>query len=467
MKRKYMIWVFFVLTGGISLFCSTPIPATVTPSPRPPTSTQPSNKNFYVSTSGNDANNGTQANPWRTIQKAANTITSGDTVFVEEGEYPEHVILTRSGAADMPIRFEAEGRVVMQGFTVTANYVTIRGFEITDTPDHDRNGWGIWINGDHCLIENNYLHDATRGGIVLFVLPGEETITHDCVVRNNRLYRNSQVGIAIYGRNNLVEGNEVWGTIQYHPKWINPPDWVDADGIRFFGSGHIIRKNYVHDIIFGIPENPTPHIDCFQTWGDGNYHETASDITIEQNRCLNLQGGTSLGSVQGFMISDAKRVTIRNNIVRTYIVLNAVNSEVLTIVNNTFTNDLSLPSNYNPNIIGLTNTPHSVIENNIFFEPLVHTIYFHDEMSKQSAAIGHNCIFRSDGKEPSGSPSPGDLWMVDPLFVSSASGDFHLQAGSPLIDAGVTIPNISNDFDDTSRPIGAGFDIGAYEYNGN
>ncbi|RJP54416.1 MAG: DUF1565 domain-containing protein, partial [Anaerolineaceae bacterium] len=74
----------------------TPIPsATATPSPV-------STASFYVSTSGNDSNPGTQAQPWRTIQKAANTVTAGSTVFVQAGNYAERVSVIRSGSVNAP-----------------------------------------------------------------------------------------------------------------------------------------------------------------------------------------------------------------------------------------------------------------------------------------------------------------------------------------------------------------------------
>ena len=70
------------------------------------------------------------------------------------------------------------------------------------------------------------------------------------------------------GQNNLVERNEIWATIQYHPDWPNPPSWVDADGIHFHGGGHVFRKNYIHDISYSQPENVNPHVDCFQTFSE-------------------------------------------------------------------------------------------------------------------------------------------------------------------------------------------------------
>jgi len=56
---------------------------------------------------------------------------------------------------------------------------------------------------------------------------------------------------------------------------------------------------------------------------------------------------------------------------------------------------------------------------------------------------------------------------ADPSFVSSATGDYRLNGGSPCIDAGTdtatTIPASATDKDGVSRPQGAAYDMGAYE----
>lgn len=52
--------------------------------------------------------------------------------------------------------------------------------------------------------------------------------------------------------------------------------------------------------------------------------------------------------------------------------------------------------------------------------------------------------------------------QVDPLFVNEGALDFHLQAGSPLLNAGVDV-GITVDRDGNTRPAGAGYDIGAFE----
>jgi hypothetical protein len=66
------------------------------------------NSSFYVSTTGNDSNPGTQAAPWRTVQHAANTVRAGSTVNVRGGIYEELVTIKTSGnAADGFITFRS------------------------------------------------------------------------------------------------------------------------------------------------------------------------------------------------------------------------------------------------------------------------------------------------------------------------------------------------------------------------
>jgi hypothetical protein len=69
--------------------------------------------------------------------------------------------------------------------------------------------------------------------------------------------------------------------------------------------------------------------------------------------------------------------------------------------------------------------------------------------------------------EDTGDTGPGVIHQ-DPLFVDAADDDYHLQAGSPCIDAGATpltytfVPG--DDWDGDLRPGGNGYDMGADEH---
>jgi hypothetical protein len=332
------------------------------------------------------------------------------------------------------------------------------------------------------VVENNYIHDCSLNGITLWGSPSDntQTVTKNCVIRNNRLYRNEMVGIDVAGRDHLIEGNEVWGTVQCHPNVVavegpGCPNYsavggLDADGMRFFGSGHIFRKNYIHDIKFGAPENINPHIDCFQTWS-GTYNEAASNILFEQNRCIIpvFQNMNEAGN--GFMLAEASYLTIKNNIIKTYGGVNTGNpgNHHLTFLNNNWITDPAILGGCSPGTncwpggIGLQNTPYCTIKNNIFYDHHWAPIYIAGT-SSTGLDRDYNLAYRSDGVMPAGTPQAHEKWGVDPKFVNTRIDDYHLQPISPAIDQGTTISSVSNDYDGVSRPQGAAFDIGAYEW---
>jgi parallel beta-helix repeat protein len=404
---------------------------------------------YYVSPNGNDSSDGSINNPWKTIQKCHNVATAGDKCLVASGEYTTSTTnITRPG-----ITFECSGNCTTRKFTVSASNTTIRGFYITDTAT-STDGYGISISSSGCIIENNHIYYTINGGIYL------SAASSNCIVKNNKLERNSQLGIEVAGRNHLIEGNEIWGSIQYHPRWSNPPSWVDADGMRFFGSGHIFRSNYIHDINYGVPENVDPHIDCFQTWQDSG-HEVASNILFEGNYCINQTAQAENEQGQGFMIEgEATNITIRNNILKTYRGVNLNSVSNISIYNNTFIGKLPRPQSFQEN--GIFNCATStIVKNNIFYDIAGYSIY----KCSTTLDAGYNLVYHSDGSSIWGSSDPNDLWGVNPLFVNPAADDYSLQQNSPAINAGYDLGSLNqNDYIGDSRPQGNGFDIGAYEF---
>ncbi|MCS7089699.1 MAG: DUF1565 domain-containing protein [Verrucomicrobiota bacterium] len=88
---------------------------------------------FFVRPDGNDANAGTEAAPWRTIQHAVSQAQPGDTIRVLNGVYRERVTTVRGGTSETNrILLEAVGTVVMRGWVINHPYITVRGFDITE-----------------------------------------------------------------------------------------------------------------------------------------------------------------------------------------------------------------------------------------------------------------------------------------------------------------------------------------------
>jgi hypothetical protein len=75
-------------------------------------------------------------------------------------------------------------------------------------------------------------------------------------------------------------------------------------------------------------------------------------------------------------------------------------------------------------------------------------------------------IFTTNGTSLTGSNIHHNLTSGDLRFVNPNVDDFHLKTGSPAINAGVTSSAFKTDKDGSTRPVGAAWDIGAYEFGG-
>ncbi len=419
---------------------------------------------YYVdSVKGNDSNSGISSAPWKTIQKAANTVEGGSVVQVRPGKYDERVVIARSGLPGALITFKAQGSVVTQGFTIDADYIRIDGFEITNSKNNSKEGTGFSVQGQYNQIRNNYIHDLIYGeGIWLYGGPDRSgSITSHNIVSQNRIVRGRIAGIVVEGIDNIIEGNDISHTIQ-NPPGAQARVGADADGIRFFGSGHIIRRNHIHDIALEDPGNTNPHIDAFQTWGP------CTNIIIEQNQVSQI-GRQDQGVIIEGMAQPVRDITIRNNLFMTNgtdyapAVLAGDGGPVqnVTIVNNTIV-ALKGPSEY---AIWLFATLRgAVVKNNALYDHGNDSQpYIRVDRGASGLDIGFNSISKSDGRPPAGTAYPGDLWLVSPEFADIATHDFHLRSTSPLIDAGAVLSNVLNDFDGAPRPGGASHDIGAFE----
>jgi hypothetical protein len=452
---------------------------TVTASPWPaltdyqtmPTS-DPEHTYYVDGKLGTDSNPGTLSQPWQTIQKAASILSDGDTVIVLEGQYNERVYITRPG-----LTFRAQGEVLMNGFSIQADYITVSGFTIVSLVDEVPTGIGIDApNGGFCIIENNRFLFNIWGGLRLGN-PEYPDASHDCIVRNNVFFRNTLYAAEIMGENHLIENNDVSHTIQHHPCSSSTASWLDADAFRFHGGGHIFRGNYIHDMPYGhkgfdiascnldtladLSEDfvSDSHTDCFQTYTDEPI--AGHDILFEGNRCI-LPNANEWAveenpdvAAKAFQTSgNAYNLTFKNNlVVADLLSLFLDGCHDITIVHNTF---IGSGDRYSQGLQFENCIGNIQIYNNVFYKQDAEIGHIWLENTQVEA--GYNCIYRTDGSL-SRPADPGDIWGADLRLDSS----YHLLLDSPCIDAGVDM-GIMTDFDGNLRPQGNGFDIGAFEF---
>ena len=418
---------------------------------------------YYVAPGGDDSQPGTEAQPWRTIQKAADTLVAGETVYIKAGTYAEQVIPQNSGSAGNYITYAAyPGDVVtIDGSTISLpayetglfvvedrSYIKVSGLRIINAGPNDNNA-GIYVdNTHHIIIENNYTYNTVSSGIGVWggnniILDGNEVV----LACND----GEQEDITVAGTDTFeVKNNHVHD---------GGPGTNGGEGITIKDGARNgkVYQNHVHDIIYG--ERTCLYVDA---WDKETYN-----IDVYQNILHNCSAGISLASEYGGLLRNVK---IYNNIVYQTLTngLEIGNWGVpgvavrpikhITFTNNTVYNNGSTGwgggfFNENPDVENV------VVRNNIFSQNPTSQIV---NESTAILTVDHNLIDGS--QEYSYAISGTDYVTGDPLFVNAAGADFHLQANSPAIDRGSATSAPKDDFAGNPRPQdGDRYDIGAYE----
>lgn len=428
-KRKILMnLIIMFLILGLVLFSLPPFT---------PLSSLAAGNVYYVAKNGSDSNPGTEAQPWLTIQKAANTLIAGDTVYVKAGTYNERVIPKNSGTSGNLITYETYpgDTVVMYGFDITKNYIKVKGFEVANNPSDD----GIAVNANSVEILNNYVHHTARSNI------GINGGSYN-IVRNNTLSYAGDNGMDIYGEHNIIEYNE----ISY------PRDNIANVG----GNGNIIRYNYGHHAWNrGLP-GQTDHIAGFYLVGatntlfDGNLLHDIQTYFFE----LKSSGGANI-----------ENITIQNNIMYKNdnygILLEDVAPNV--VRNIKIFNNVITETKYSAILAAfISATANIQIFNNIFYNAGAYP-------QIQAITADYNLIYPDYG----GSPNEMHGLKTDPKFIDPINRNYRLSTSSPAIDAGTsdgaptTDKNGNPRYDDPNTSNKGGgtysyYDIGAYEYQG-
>ena len=423
---------------------------------------------YYVATNGNDNYPGTLAQPWRTITKAANTMVAGDTVYIKAGTYYERVIPANSGTSGNFISYKRYGTdtVVIDGTGVPVyqldgngnpienglvhinykSYIKFYGIKVTNS-----NYMAVKINGgSNVYIENCDIRNNASGAIIIHGGTG-------MYIRNNYLTLNQTLAGGISQRNETVslintDGFEISNNTLYN----NAMESIDVkDGSR---NGSIFGNDISAHISAGI------YVDA---WAGAS-----SNINVYNNKVHDSNNGGARGIVLG--VEDAgslSNVTVYNNLVYNCAAIgiathwfSSSNSSTMyniKIINNTVYHNGTVDSWGGGIIQDFARATNVIIRNNIVDGNNNYSIKVTEG---RTATVDYNLIhdFRSAAYETKGT----NYQEADPLFVNPAGSDFHIQSASLAKDHGTSAYAPSTDFGGTSRPQGAGYDIGAYEYAG-
>lgn len=192
-------------------------------------------RTIFVSTSGNDANGGTETSPYLNIQKAIDVAEPGDIIYVRGGTYmlSKRIKIEKPGREDAYISlFGYPGeRVIVDGSQIVANNV-----------NEFKQARCIYVNhfGDYWHFKNLEMCNAKDNGMKL-----EGSY---CIVENCKFYGNNDTGLQIgmYKDFSIEETKSfpISGEPTYNPgyayskynKVINCDAWNNYDSKSYSGS---------------------------------------------------------------------------------------------------------------------------------------------------------------------------------------------------------------------------------------
>lgn len=408
---------------------------------------------YYVAPDGVDTvAGGTSEHPWRTLQFAVDHVGPGDTILVRSGTYAGCRIqsagtsgawITLQAAPGAHVLVNVPGPDNMHGSNIEVEtwdgvvaYWVIADLEVANAP-----GWGIDVRGS----EGSFAHHITVRG---------------CIVHHN--------GIST-GRTGIFSAFVNYLLVEYNESYNN-----GEHGIYHSNSGDhpIIRGNVLHhNVDCGLHMNGDASMG-----GDG----VISYALVERNTIY--ENGTGGGS--GINMDGVTHSIVRNNLlydnhasgISLYQIDGGSGSHDNRVLNNTVV--MAADSRWAINIPDTNDTGNQVFNNIIYSHHSWRGCILIPTPGLAGFQSDYNVVmdrFSTDGGDTRiglaawqalGYDAHSFVATPDQLFVDPAGDDYHLKSGSPAVDAGTTLSDVPDDLEGHPRPVGAAFDIGAYERQG-
>jgi PKD repeat protein len=397
--------------------------------------------NYYIDTnSGNDSSPGTLSLPWRTIDKANETLRAGDTVYIKAGIYTgnqNRIYPENSGTSwSNSITFTNYngGKVTIRGnnhdpcvqIISSRHHIRIIGLDFTYPNQASCNiNSMVWIDGDYILFQNCEVAFGKQGTVNEII--NGVTLDDDssyCIIRDCKVHDFGRpegwgggnngtancIRVRDYSHHHLIERNESYN--------------CGHDPLLMFGHHCVVRNNNLHNETWGkgmtadytgsgfpemlnVYENNDVH-GCtgLEPWPNGGVQFNQYRSIFRRNRCFRNNGGGIQMSVSNNDIMYAKDSRIYNNV---------------------FHDNGQYPA-YSEYRYGIRirenpeqrNFDGMVIKNNIFWE-------------NPSGGIGWLIYANSNDHDVRDNHNQD---AGNPRFVDSNRGNYTLRADSPCIDAG-------------------------------
>ena len=397
---------------------------------------------YYVTNTGSGTVC-TQAQPCRQIRNALDLVGPSDTILVGDGSYLGFDVDDIDGQPGQPITIQAQGSNAV--VTVT-----------TDRPD---NRDTIFITfSDWIVIDGLRSSNANRAAVRV---DNSDHVT----VRNGVFGTNGTWGIFTdFSDDTLLEANECYGSVGEHGIYVSNSS-----------DRPIVRGNHLHgNARAGLHMNGD-----LSAGGDG----VISGALVENNVIHGNGGGSPVatGGAAGINMDGVQDSIVRNNLLydnhATGIVAfqedGGQGPRGLQILHNT----VDQASNGRWALQIFDTAGAILVRNNVLYNrhPTRGSLNYGDATDVANTDSDYNVLERvsPDGDATiftlaqwqgmGHEPHSVSLGSLASLFVNANGGDYHLPAGSPAVDRGITLPAVAVDIEGTARPQGSSSDAGSYE----
>ncbi len=395
---------------------------------------------YYVDDDCDGSGNGTIGDPWCTIQEAANAVGVGDSVLINPGSYAGGIQVAVSGTAVNPITFKGIGANV-----------------IIDGDGSGQDGFNI-ENADYIVIDGVTVQQASRAGVRI-------VLADHVTVRNSTFIDNGKWGVFTgFADYTTVENIESYGAVLEHGIYIsNSSDYPvirgnrlhhnHANGLHMNGDASLSDPGHNSDgiISFGLIENNIIYENGVGG-GSGINMDGVTDTIVRNNLLYNNHAsGISIYQIDGGSGSQ-NNLILNNTILMPSDGRWAINIPDLSDTNNKIYNNILLSDHSFRGSITIPSASLAGFESD------------YNIVANRLTADDGNTVISLAAWQGLGFDAHSFIATANELFVNPAAHDYRLKDGSPAINAGTTLADVPTDLDGNPRPIGAAYDIGAYEY---